>query len=599
MKEQEPSAAPPLWFSISLSLCALAFVLAAFAPALEGKFLQWDDAQGVAANEELRRGPAHAFAWGAWGAGATHMGHFQPLAWATLAIDVAGEPVDAATGMLGDAAAARCHRTNLWLHALGAVAVGLLAERLLRAAARREAAAGRATSPHVIAAAALAASLVWALHPLRVESVAWITERRDVLATIPLVLSAYLYVLWSERRPLGALFERGLGFYVAALALLCVSLFAKAWGIVLPAVLVVLDFHPLGRAGLGPRALWRSVLEKLPFFALAAVFAWIAARAQSSLPDAMPPFSEHTWLERSLQACFGLVWYVGKFVVPTDLVALVELPREISIRDPRFLAPALAVPLVAAGLWLLRRRLPGLAAAAIVSTLCVAPVLGFAQAGPQLVADRYAHLHGIALAVLLGGALIELASRVKHVPWLLAAVLVVTLGLQTRAQSATWRDTESLWTNVLARDPDNVVANLSLGNERARRAFLASDPREIAERLAETERLFAHGLAVSDDPRFATRLAMLHDALAKLEPDRAEEHARLAAEYSEQAVALAIATGRVRPETRFARALRLLELGRVDEALAELEWYAGARPDDPRGREALESARARKAAGGR
>ena len=111
--------------------------------------------------------------------------------------------------------------------------------------------------------------------------------------------------------------------------------------------------------------------------------------------------------------------------------------------------------------------------------------------------------------------------------------------------------------------------------------------------------VFAHGLGVSDDPRFATRLAMLHDALAKLEPDRAEEHARLAAEYSEQAVALAIATGRVRPETRFARALRLLELGRVDEALAELEWYAGARPDDLRGREALESARARKAAGGR
>ncbi|MBK8180071.1 MAG: hypothetical protein IPK67_14550 [Planctomycetes bacterium] len=598
MVEEQPRAAPPWWFLIALPLCAFAGVLWAFAPALPGKFLQWDDVQAVAANPELRQGPVHAFRWGLW---TTHMGHFQPLSWASLALDVSGEPVEGpgltggspeagGQGQLGDSAATRCHRSNLWLHALGAVAFGLLAERLLRAARGP----GPRPGAHAVAAAALAASLLWALHPLRVESVAWITERRDVLSAVPLLLSAYVYVLWAEGRPLHGEAERrgGAWLFVASLALLAVSLLAKAWGMVLPAVLVVLDFHPLARAPFGPRALGRSLWEKGPFLVLAAGAAVLAARAQASLEDAQPGLAEHTLVERALQACYGLCFYLWKSVVPTDLIALVELPAEISPGNPRFLVPALAVPAAALLVFLARRRLPGFAAAALVSVFCVAPVLGFFQAGPQLVADRYTYLHGFAFSLALAGAVLRWAAGARRLAWPLLFLLAALLGASTRAQSAVWQGTESLWSHVLAREPDHVVANLSLGNERARRAFEAEAPARIAAGLREAEGLFRRGLAASDDPRFATRLARVHDMLAQLEPGQAEEHQRRAAEYSEQAVRLAIATGRVKPETRFQRALRLLELDRADEALAELEWYVAQRPDDARGREALESARA-------
>lgn len=579
MHTDQPSAAPPWWFLLLSPVLAFALVFAAFGPALQGQFLGWDDGEGVARNADLRLGGAAGLEWRFT---TRHMGHYQPLSWWSLSLDVADAPV----GELGPREAARCHRTNLLLHALGAVAFALLAERLLRAAWR-----GFASPPsfNATALAALFASFVWALHPLRVESVAWITERRDVLSVVPLLLSVYMYVLWAEQR---AVSSRGgrTGFFVASLALLLISLLAKAWGIVVPALLIVLDFYPLRRARFGWRALGALLVEKTAFIGLAAIFAFLAAWAQSSQPDAMPSLAEHTLFERTLQAAYGLCFYAWKSIMPTGLMPLYELPKDISFFEPRFFSSVLAVAGLVGLLFTLRRRLPSLCAAAIAGAILVAPVLGFAQAGPQLVADRYAYLFGLAFALLVAGFLLTWSRALRFIPWILGAVLLAMLAAATRAQTAHWHDTQSLWSHVLAREPGHVVANLSLGNEFARRAAGARDAQEAAQLFRAAERCFTAGLNASDDARFAARLALIHRALAKLEPEREADHLRAASEFSERAVQLAIATGRVKPETRLEHGLHLLSIGRTDEALVELEWYAKVRPDDARGQRALAQA---------
>ncbi len=580
MHTDQPSVAPPWWFLLLSPVLAFTLVFAAFGPALQGQFLGWDDGEGVAQNADLR---LEGTAGLAWRFTTRHMGHYQPLSWWSLLLDVADAPV----GELGPREAARCHRTNLLLHALGAVAFALLAERLLRAAWRD---LPSPASVNATALAALFASFVWALHPLRVESVAWITERRDVLSVVPLLLCVYMYVLWAERREVPSRGGRT-GFLVASLALLVISLLAKAWGIVVPALLIVLDFYPLRRARFGWRTLGVLLVEKTAFIVPAAVFAFLAAWAQSSQPDAMPSLAEHTLLERTLQAAYGICFYTWKSIAPTGLMPLYELPRDISLFDARFLGCAIAVSAVAALLFALRQRLPSLCAGAIAGVILVAPVLGFAQAGPQLVADRYAYLFGLAFALLVAGLLLAWSRALRFIPWILGAILLVLLAVATRAQTAVWHDTQSLWSHVLAREPAHVVANLSLGNEFARCAAGAQDAQAAAQIFHAAERCFTAGLNASDDPRFAAKLALIRRTLARLEPELESEHLHAASDFSERAVQLAIATGRVKPETRLEHGIHLLSIGRIDEALVELEWYANARPDDPRGQRALEQAR--------
>lgn len=582
----------PWWFLLLAPLCAFGLVFAAFSPALEGQFLEWDDAPGVSRNADLRLTGSEGLAWRFT---TRHMGHYQPLSWWSLSLDVDGAPEREPGGEiegkgvaeLGPREATRCHRTNLLLHALGAVAFALLAERLLRAAFAKS---SSPPSNHALAAAALFASLAWALHPLRVESVAWITERRDVLSAVPLLASIYMYVLWAERRELGG----RVGFYVAAVFLLLLSLLAKAWGIVVPALLIVIDFYPLRRHALSWRAVGRLAFEKLPFFVLAAGFAAIAAWAQASLADAMPSMTEHSLLERALQAAYGVCFYVWKSCVPTGLLPLYELPQDLSIRDGRFLWPLVALAVGASVIFALRRRLPAVGALAIAGVLCVLPVLGFAQAGPQLVADRYTYLFGFAFALGIAGCALVFLRVVPWIPWLCAVLLLSLFGVATRAQSAIWRDTQSLWAHVLEREPAHLVANLSMGNELARAALLEDTMPKVAQGMRAAAECFTAGFRATPDARFASKLALVHRALAQLEPERSDEHLRAAQDFSEQAVKLAIATGRVSPAARFERGLQLLSAGRLEEALVELEWYVSVRPDDPRGMRALEDARSRK-----
>jgi tetratricopeptide (TPR) repeat protein len=374
----------------------------------------------------------------------TLMSHWIPLTWLTLGMDYAVWGMNPAG----------YHLTSLLLHAATAGALYAVARRLLE----RAGAAGAAARWGAVAAA-----LAFALHPLRVESVAWVTERRDVLSGLLFVLTILAYLRAADaaagRR------RRWLGLAVALYAL---ALLSKAVVMTLPAVLVVLDVYPLRRLGPSWRS-WTSPaarpvwVETLPFALLGLAGAAIAlAVALTHAAADVAPLARYGIATRVAFAAFSLAFYLLKTVAPLGLSPLYEMPVAPGALHPPFVLSAVAVVVITLVLWRLRRRWPAGLAAWVVYGILLAPMSGLVQAGNQLVADRYSYLPSLPLALLLGGGVAALVrAREGHVlrpPVRRAALAVAALGLAGLAvlsavQVQVWRDTETLFRHALDLDP--------------------------------------------------------------------------------------------------------------------------------------------------
>jgi Tfp pilus assembly protein PilF len=398
----------------------------AFLPTLWNGFIDLDDQMNVVANPWIRAlGPAEL----RWMLTTFHLGHWQPLSWVTLALDYRVWGLDASG----------YHLTSLVLHVLNAVLLFALARRLLRATGLDE--------RRVLAGAAFGA-LLWSVHPLRVESVAWVTERRDVLATFFTLLALLAYTRGSIP-----------GALVAAV----LAMLAKASAMVIPVFLVILDVYPLRRLG-GPRG-WtirRVWLEKVPFFALAIVGAVVAAAAQRSA-GALRPLAEVTLAHRAGAAMYGLGFYLWKTIVPRHLLPMYEYPLDMSPLHPLALAGVVTAVAVAVAAIALRRRAPGIAAAFVAYLAAIAPTLGLAQAGPQVVADRYGYLSTIGWSIVAGGLAVA-GATMQRARTVATALAVVVLAVLTARQTTMWHDPVTLWSRVAAIEPTNAFALKSLGD---------------------------------------------------------------------------------------------------------------------------------------
>lgn len=445
----EPTPRRSTWLTlVPLALAAITF--AAFLPALSAGFSDFDD-HGVLLETDRYRGFAPSNL--AWMFTTTHMGHYQPLTWLSYAIDFSLWGLDP-RGF---------HLTGLLIHALNAGLVYLLSLRIFRIARPG------VSEPTRIAAAAVAA-LLWSIHPLRVESVAWITERRDVLSGLFLLLTTLAYLRAfppeSTRPASGA-------WYVASVALLLLSLLSKAWGITFFVVALVLDWFPLRRVPLSPLE-WRwpalrpVLVQKVPHLALGVLFAMQAARAQSSQPLVVKNMAEWGVTQRLCQAAYGLCFYLEKLVWPTRLAALYELPSTASPTEPRFLAVVLLAALGLAIVCLSIRRWPAIAAAAIIYAAILSPVLGLLQSGIQLVADRYSYLANVSWSVLIaGGALVWLprSRGARAAVAISAAAAAATLSFMTWRQTTYWQDTERLFAHALAVGADGPILRENYGRQ--------------------------------------------------------------------------------------------------------------------------------------
>jgi len=436
MSDATTIAREPRWLVPLQALLVVVATLLAFQPAFGAEFQRtWDDNQLLTDNPYWR-----GLGWEqlSWMATAFHMGHYHPLTWLSFAIDYE------LFGLDGPA----FHRTSVLFHAANAVLFLLLARALLRRGGIE-----RAWLP-------FGAALLWAVHPLRVESVAWITERRDVVSGFLLLATmlAWLRYVDGIRK----------GWYAAALALFALSLFAKPWGMTLPVVLLALDVWPLRRirAPLG-RCAGSLVLEKLPHFAFAAaiaVSAWLAQRASGAMGYA----GEFSLAQKCTQACYGLVFYVRESLLPGPLLPIYDLPRDLDPGEPRFLWSIIAVVVGAAAVLAVARRKPAIAVAFFAYAVLVSPVLGFAQSGRQLVADRYSYLAAMPLVLLFVAALWTVARARAGagtgtgigtgIAAVIAALLAAPLAWRTHGYTAVWKDSTSLWNHAVEHAPDSSFA---------------------------------------------------------------------------------------------------------------------------------------------
>jgi tetratricopeptide (TPR) repeat protein len=434
--------------------------LAVFLPALDAGFVNWDDDENFLRNPHYRGlGPQQL----RWMLTAYHMGHWTPLTWLTLGLDHALWGMDPRG----------YHLTSLLLHAGSALLVYVLALRLLRRALPA------ATGEVDLRIGAAAAALLFAVHPLRVESVAWVTERRDVLSGT-LFLAAALAYLGSAG---DAGRQRG-RWYAGALLLFAGALLSKASTLTLPFVLLLLDIYPLRR--LGGAAGWvtpsarRVWLEKLPFLALGALTAVVAFRALAPLGNT-PSLAQLPVPLRAMIGIYGLASYLLTTLVPLDLSPLYQFPVGVTWLHFAIVIAGFAV---SAAAW---RRWPAFAAAWGLYVVTLLPVLRLVQGGPQVVADRYSYLACLGWALLAGAAAARRWGGTRVARALLAA-WIAALGMLTWQQAGVWHDSVTLWSHAVAVNPESRAAHANLARAHAAEGRIAA----AAGHYEETLRLSAN-----------------------------------------------------------------------------------------------------------
>lgn len=425
---------------------------AVFSPALQNGFVSWDDSENFIHNPHYR-----GLAWSniKWMVTSAHMGHYIPVAWLTLGVDY----------ILWGMDPWGYHLTSITLHAGNAFLFYVVARRLI------EVALGNATLGALSLGAATAA-LVFALHPLRVESVAWVTERRDLVMGFFTLLTVGAYLrAWR----LGAPGRLHGGWRWMAVGFFALALLGKSIAVGLPLVLLALDVYPLRRVS--PREPgWRRQLgwlaiEKAPFLALSGIVSGVmlVIGAQRGF---MTPLDALGIPERLAVSAYGLTFYLGKTLAPWALSPLYFLYRPVEPLAPQYVVAGVVVLLVTATAILAFRRWPAGLAIWVGYVALLLPVIGIAHNGHQVAADRYTYVACLGWALVAGAGVAwcweagrtgRISRRVAAAASGAAVAVVIALGGLTIQQIAVWRDSVTLWRHAARVDPESDLLIASLG----------------------------------------------------------------------------------------------------------------------------------------
>lgn len=570
----EARAAGRLRWVVPFAIAVLTVLM--FLPVLRAGFVAYDDPENFLQNPYYRGLGVSELRW-MWTT--THLGHYVPLSWMTLGLDY----------VLWGMNPSGYHAVNLLLHAANAVMLFFLARRVFRVAGIERQGDGVAA----LAPAAFAA-LVFAVHPLRVESVAWITERRDMVALAFSLASVLWYLRSIDDTRAGSRSRR---WYWLAVASFVCALLSKATAVTLPATLFVLNVYPFRRIG-GAAGWWtasaRQALRELAPFGAASLLAGLGSIV------ALQPGVQLVAIDKVAVSAYSLGFYLWKTVVPTHLAPLYERRLPIPGLSPAFLATYVVAALFVASAWFARRRFPGLTAAFVAFGVAIFPLLGFVQNGPQIAADRYTYHAAPALALVLGAALAVFDRRALRVG---AGAVIGCLGFLTNRQTRVWQNSETLWLRVLQFDSVSYVANNNLGvvlaeqgrsNEAiaryrrsiATRASFKFSHNNLGFELAQRGELDAaieeYRVALAIDPEYADAEVNLGNALLQLRRfDEAVTHYAVAARIDP-----------ARAPVHFNWGLALREKGDVLGAIDQYERALMLDPDFADARRELADARA-------
>lgn len=431
-----PWLASPREKTLLLILALVALTVAVYAPSLHNGFIDLDDGPYLTENPVVAQG----LSWPGivWAFHTSSQSNWHPLTWISLMTDV----------QLFGLKPGPIHVVNMLLHCLNVVLLFFFL---------------RAATGLLMRSALLAA--LFAVFPMNVEAVAWAVERKSVLSTAFLLLALLAYVSYV-RKP-------GIGKYLGVMALISLSLMAKAWAVTFPFLLLLLDYWPLERIGVPGHKMpgeksWAStfgrlVWEKVPLFAISAACVRISMWAGRQGGALSSVFGRSSWSLRLENATWSYLAYLLKGIWPLRLSIIYPFPRTVP-----FWKVGLAATLLLAitGLvWRYRER-----RYLLVGWLwflgSLFPLTGLVQAGPQAWANRWAYISFLGLFIMVVWCVAEAVPstrRAQTIAAALCAVLIVGYACEARAQVGYWRSGYTIFSRALQVTPENAVAEDDLG----------------------------------------------------------------------------------------------------------------------------------------
>jgi tetratricopeptide (TPR) repeat protein len=541
-------------------LCALlgAAVLVVYGPALHCGFVNYDDPAYVTENWHVQHGfNAQSVRWAFTTDTASN---WHPLTWLSHTLDC----------QLYGLHPAGHHLTSLLLHAANSVLLLLLLIRLTGAPWR---------SAFVAA--------MFALHPLRVESVVWISERKDVLSAFFWMLTVTAYVRFAEESKVQS--SKFKVFYGLSLLFFAFGLMAKPMLVTLPFILLLLDFWPLGRLQFGPKFSWRPVVEKIPFFVLAAGSSLVTFLVQDRT-GAVASLGRFPFGVRLANIPVAYLRYLTMNFWPMDLASFYPY-----VGWPAGeIMGAVVLLAVVTGLALWRvRSAPYLAVGWFWFLGMLVPTIGLVQVGGQSLANRYTYLPSIGLWIMVVWGLHDLVSRkafLREAMTLVAGLVVVLFALLASRQTKVYKDSGTLWEATLRNDPNCLMAHNLLS-----RWFIGKGEWDQAlEQCLKARAILPNDPAVHDDlSRIFLHQGKVDEAIAEsLQSIQAQPHSEdnrqtLARAYLQKgdfAAAAASCKEAIRikpssPDTWCNLGYALLQQGQVSEATAAYQRALELRPD--------------------
>jgi tetratricopeptide (TPR) repeat protein len=540
--ENRPAGSNDRWMVLGVCIFLAAITWLVFGQTLRHQFVNFDDGEYVFKNPQVARGLTLDGI--VWAFTHVHSANWHPLTWISHMLDCQFYGLNSGGH----------HLTNVLLHAATAILLFLVLRQMT----------GTLWRSAFVAA-------VFAIHPLRVESVAWVAERKDVLSGLFFMLTIGAYVRYA-RAPWSPL-RYGLVVLLFAVGLMC-----KPMLVTVPFVLLLLDYWPLNRfatlrsqGGENSKIRWRLILEKLPLLGLGIASCAVTLLAQRG---AMQPVARISLPLRLGNAVISYTDYLRQMFWPSDLAVL--YPWEAARLGVSNTMPSIVLVAGVSAVVLVLRWRRYLLTGWLWYLVMLGPVIGILQVGNQARADRYTYLPQIGLYLLLTWWAADLCARWRYRPVLLtslASIILVALIFSARAQTSYWQDSETLWSHALACTTDNTIAEGNLGE-----AYYAKG--KTREAMAHFERALriepnqasvhsSLGVFFLEMGRVSESLAHLQKAL-EIEPNFADAHYNLGNTYLQMGQA----------NEAISHYNRALEINPNDtEALNNMAWTLATWPD--------------------
>ena len=580
-----------------LALCSLAL----YWQTLGFNFVNFDDTTYVFENPHIREGltlPGLKTAF----FGEKYL--WIPLVWVSYMLDFELWGLDPAG----------YHLTNTLLHAANSVLVFLVLARLTGSFGESSTELSTESSERSLWASAFVGA-VFAVHPLHVESVAWITERKDVLFVLFWILAIWAYVRYTE--------SPSIRRYLPVAALFTLSLMSKPMAVTLPLVLLCLDFWPLGRLVNGS-ALKRLILEKIPLLALST--GCMASTYLLALGDrGVVSFDTLPFWDRIPNALSAFVAYVYMALWPVELAVFYPHPLGL---QPLWKPVGSALILLCVSAFALRgaRTRPWLAVGWLWFLVTLVPVIGIVQSGRQALADRFMYVPLIGLSIIVAWGVPALARMLRINSLLItltAALTLSALTVCTHLQLRHWQNSETLFTRALAVTEDNYLAHNNLGDFFAKAgradsaiahytAALRINPAfkeshshlgDVYDRLGDREKALAHYKQVIrlsatqySEMGDISKLTSRHRKSLRANPEDANTHSGLAKIYAEAGLKQAALEEfkevarllPLNPVANFNLGLAYMDNGLKKDAMVSFKKVLELTPEDPEARKLLD-----------